>query len=137
MWSRAATRRSGWNGLATKLVRRSSRIASAAPAARLCGAEDHGDVVPGALRPEVREHFEAVDPRQADVEHQGVGPKLVEPREGVLAAPGFADVVAREAQRHADHRALVGFVFDDQDGVLHGDTGSRTTKRAPLPSRGS
>ena len=130
-------RRSGWNGFATKLVRRSPRIASAASAVRLCGAEDHGDVVPGTLRPEVREHLEAVDPRQADVEHQGVGKELVELREGVLAASGFADVVAREPQRHADHRTLVGFVFDDEDGVPHLDTGSRTTKRAPFPPRGS
>ena len=85
----------------------------------------------------MREHLEAVDPGQANVEHQGVGPEIIEPGERVLAASGFADVVAREAQRHADHRAVVGFVFDDQDRVPHGDMGSRTTKRAPPPSRGS
>ena len=132
MLSSASMRRSGWNGFATKLVRRSSHAASAAAGGGVCRAEDHTDIGEGVGGTDVREDREAVDSGQTNVEHHRVGPEIVQPRQSVLAVSDFADVVAREPQGHPGQGSVVGFVFDDQDRVPHDDVGSRTTKRAPL-----
>lgn len=93
------------------------------------GAEaDDGDVPQGVVPFQGAGRLQAVHARQLYVHEDEVGPGLPRRAEAFLRVKGFADRVALQFEQGADEFHVHDIVFDDKNGIGHGDLPGNTCR---------
>ena len=123
----AVTRRLRAKGLPVPILLLTARDALSERVA--CGEQEDRDLE--ALGPDPPGDREAVEAGHRHVEHDHIGHRALDLREGGAAVCGSGDVVALRGQRALEHPPDRRVVVDEQDGGLghHGESRGRSLRK--------